>query len=158
MYSWLTPAFLTLALVPLEAKPLPGDSPPLEGSWAVLEMIIDGKALPPEQCRKLKLEFSSNVLRMIGYERDDLPTLYKIHLDAKTTPASIDVTPDVAGSKKLDPILGIYALEGDSLKLVFPAELTVKGRTREFAAPAGSKLVLFRLERGKLQPERDPPR
>jgi uncharacterized protein (TIGR03067 family) len=156
MYSCITPVFFALALVPLDPKPLPKDSTPLEGTWEVTEMIVNGNALAPEACRKLKLEFSNNVLRIVGAE-SDLPKLYKFTVDAKTNPASIDVIPDVNGSEKLDPIFGIYALDGDRLKLVIPVEVTVKGRTREFAAPAGSKLMFFRLKRAKPAGEGDAP-
>lgn len=102
----------------------------LEGKWKVVSVERDGKAneMLTDAIRTMK----DGKYELKPKTGDTVTGGYKI-VDAKAKPKTIDFTPD-GGQFKGKTLLGIYAIDGDTLKICFaepgkdrPTEFTSKG-------------------------------
>src|SRR3954451_17484205 len=86
------------------------DQDKLQGVWRVLTIEVDGRYVPDEQAEKFKVAVAKDklILGMAGKER-----LTRYKLDAMASPKTIDLT----GVDDGQTALGIYGLDGDSLKI-----------------------------------------
>jgi uncharacterized protein (TIGR03067 family) len=119
----------------------------LQGTWLLVYQQMNGKKLPDEKAAEMfhgKMVFAGNKLRYsVELPGFDFGFVYK--LDSTQQPTAIDLemtdTPDQhdIGQK----FLGIYLLEGDSLKI---CQSPIK-RPTEFKAEAGSGNTLIVLKR-----------
>jgi uncharacterized protein (TIGR03067 family) len=132
MYALLT---LTLFVTADATK----DAANLEGTWVVVAASSGGK--PKEDIKGDKVTFKDGAIMIKTKEKDEKGT-YK--LDPGKKPTEIDITEE--GAQK--PMLGIYLLEGDTLKLcIMPGE--GKQRPTEFASKEGSEQMVIELKREK---------
>jgi uncharacterized protein (TIGR03067 family) len=113
----------------------------LLGTWKLVERIIDGKKVD----QKGTWTFSGN---QILYGPDAaVHAVFK--LDATKRPRTLDFDHVAKDGKILDMVLGIYELEGDTLKLCvsIPGKSDVRPRT--FESKEGSGHTLTVLQRVK---------
>jgi uncharacterized protein (TIGR03067 family) len=78
-----------------------------------------------------------------GNKREPL----RFELDATKSPRTLDLYMMV-GDKEKGPIKGIYALEGDTLKICY-AQLPGDERPKTFASPPKSRTYYISLKRAK---------
>jgi uncharacterized protein (TIGR03067 family) len=116
----------------------------IQGSWTIISSEKDGK---PEESRKnVKVVFTGDQFVRTSKEN----TLKgSVALNPAVKPMWMDTT-FVEGPDKKKTFLGIYALEGDTLKICFADE--GKQRPTEFATKAGGGLSLVVMNRDKPTP------
>ena len=116
----------------------PGDSKKdlerMQGDWAADSFVIDGMQLPDDDARAFFRTVKGDAYTVARYKR----VLGKgtIKLDAGKKPKAIDAL--AAGRDK--PLLGIYELDGDRMKLCFAGP--GKERPTAFTSAAGSGQTL----------------
>jgi uncharacterized protein (TIGR03067 family) len=91
------------------------DQEKLLGNWTVVSGQEDGKALPPEKVKGSQVVITKDTFTCQEETQKRMMT-YK--LDASTTPKQIELT-TTEGSDKGKTSHGIYALDGDALKICF---------------------------------------
>jgi uncharacterized protein (TIGR03067 family) len=140
---------LVLALIPLmllaadKAKkeaPKP-DLERLMGRWIVVSGESDGTAAPENVLKQARMIFQGDRLTASSANGKTDVLRFKIDPSAKTK------TIDITHEKKRQTILGIYALDGDRLKLCLGAPGSA--RPREFVTKKGSGVLLLVLDREK---------
>ena len=111
------------------------DAAAIQGTWACAAAVVDGKPLDESTTARLRLVMTAERYRT---ERGDDEVLFDstYRLDPKHDPRHIDMTGtegDAAGKQAL----GIYSLEGDTLKTCY----TRPGgqRPKSFESKPGSK-------------------
>jgi uncharacterized protein (TIGR03067 family) len=114
----------------------------LRGTWQVSKAIEDGKSVPEEERKAMKIVFSDDTMKLsnpVGNREIDL----KFKLNPAQKPKAIDIVGQ-AGPFKGEAAMGIYELDGDTLTLC----IETTERPKECKAPQGLKLVLV-LKRSK---------
>jgi uncharacterized protein (TIGR03067 family) len=115
----------------------------IQGTWKIVALEVDGKQAPAEIVATLKLVFKDDTLTFTPGEPSF--TNYKFKLDPATKPAGFAMT-HTDGTQKGETDKGIYALEGDRLKICF----CLSGKIpKEFTAKAKSGQWMYSLEREK---------
>lgn len=114
----------------------------LLGTWVVVSAERKGEQAPAERIHKLKVIFRSDKVIVTDGDRDDQAT-YTV--DPNQKPSTIDLT--AVKDKKV--VLGIYSLEGDSLKICYDPDGEAKERPDAFTSTAGKGRVLMILKRDK---------
>jgi uncharacterized protein (TIGR03067 family) len=117
----------------------------LQGVWAAQSMEADGKATPAEAVKQMRFTFRGDKLLLRGNFKDDREQECPFTVDPKKMPKQLDFTPP----KEKKPILGIYEVTGDELKVCLRHASSSEGRPTEFVSKADSKLVLIVFKRQK---------
>jgi uncharacterized protein (TIGR03067 family) len=112
----------------------------LEGKWVIVSAERDGKA--DESMKDTIREHKGNKYTMTSKNGKSFEGTMKLDTKAKT----IDFTPS-GGTYKDKTLLGIFELEGDTLKIAFAEP--GKDRPKEFASKPGSGVVLAVHKRAK---------
>src|SRR5262245_61577214 len=108
-----------------------------QGSWNIESSVMGGMELPADQLNgfiiifegdKHTLKFGDKVFQ-VGTQK----------IDPSKSPKTVDVTM-TEGPEQGAVMLGIYGIDGDTLKVCFDS----KGKTRptEFKSPAGSEIFV----------------
>ena len=111
------------------------DSTAIRGTWACAAAVVDGKSLDENTTAKLRLVMTAERYRTeLGDDEVLFDSTYR--LDPGHDPRHIEMTGtegDAAGKQAL----GIYSLEGDTLKICY----TMPGgqRPKSFESKPGSK-------------------
>lgn len=125
--------------LPAEEK---SDQDKVQGKWKIDSGTRGGNPLPDEVTKSAVIVFDGNKMKMTvtrdGQEQNREMTF---KLDQAAKPKAIDV--EISGK----PGLGIYTLEGDTLKICHGEE--GDARPTEFASKEGSKVTLIVLKRTK---------
>lgn len=132
-----------VVLAPGLAQDSGQDGSRLQGSWTVVAAEREGK--PTEVIKGDKLIISGTgytIKTKKGTEQKGMLTL-----SPSANPKTIDLIP-TDGPQKDKPMLGIYTLEGDKLKLCW-VEPPGKDRPTAFATRADSRLALVTFQRDK---------
>jgi uncharacterized protein (TIGR03067 family) len=116
----------------------------LQGTWRVETWEEGGKALPAADLKKRTLFFGGNIFVLRG--GDKLVRAGAAQLDPGKTPRTINLSVK-EGEGKDGVLLGIYSLEGDTLKLCFDPE--GQSRPTDFAPEAKAKFTLVTLKKPK---------
>ena len=115
----------------------------IQGTWKIVTLEADGKQAPAEIVATLKFVFKDDTLTIVPGEPSF--TNYKFKLDRATKPAGFSMT-HADGTQKGQTDEGIYALNGDDLKICF----CLSGKIpKEFTAKAKSGQWMYSLEREK---------
>jgi uncharacterized protein (TIGR03067 family) len=115
----------------------------LEGSWRFDTMETEGKAVPIESFKGIRLVLKGDRFTMV----EPMATYGGSYtVDPTARPKTLDVT-FTEGPEKGKTAYGIYDLEGDTYKVCIG--LTGKPRPTEFASKPGSGHVLEVLKREK---------
>jgi|SRR6266481_5777979 uncharacterized protein (TIGR03067 family) len=114
----------------------------LQGSWSVTALNVEGQKMSADMLANAQITIKGNRFTSTG-----MGAVYKgtLELDASKSPQHLTMKFD-AGPEKGNTNLGIYKLEGDTLKLCLATRGAV--RPSRFAAPAGSGFALETLTRG----------
>jgi len=121
------------------------DQDGLQGSWEVVELVMDGKPAPEATRKEIKIVFKGEKMTLTGPEGIGKRE-FSFKLDPSKKPKSIDFNP-LEGQFKGKTSPAIYELKRDELKLCMPNR--GKERPTEFKAGEGSNLGLFVLKRSK---------
>jgi uncharacterized protein (TIGR03067 family) len=116
----------------------------LQGTWNLVSMEVEGHAVPPEDFRGWNAVYEGDTLTLrVGNEvrRRGIETL-----DAARNPKAIN-TWDLDGPYEDLTVPGIYALDGDSLKLCFARP--GQPRPTEFTTTRGTAFLYVVYERKK---------
>jgi uncharacterized protein (TIGR03067 family) len=118
------------------------DSRALRGTWSCTAAVIDGKPLADNVVKALRLTLTAD--RYKTERGDEILFDSTYHLDPRTNPKQIEMT-GTEGDAAGKPALGIYALDGDTLKICYT--LPGHDRPKDFASPPGSKTFLITWKR-----------
>ncbi len=108
----------------------------LQGTWSVVSMEMDGKLLPDETRRKIKLTITGENFTFDNGE-DTHGGRYKV--DPTQDPKELDIV-ITRGDEKGKVYLVSYKFEGD--RMIQCMELSNQRRPREFTGKAGSGCAL----------------
>jgi uncharacterized protein (TIGR03067 family) len=127
------------------AQPAQEAQKQLQGAWTATQAERDGK--PADDVVGHRLSFTGNRFQI---QSKDGKLLYTgtVRMDPSAKPAAIDFT-HTDGTLKGKAWKGIYALEGDTLKICDNAPDLDKGRPAAFEAKSGSGYVLVTFKRAK---------
>ncbi len=119
------------------------DKDAIVGTWGFVSGERDGEQAPDE-LKTMKLAFKEGDKATLTIKDDTKEAKYK--LDAAKKPREIALT--VTENGKEETVRGIYELDGDNLKICFPADPA--GETpKEFTGKKGSNQMLVVLKRSK---------
>ena len=118
---------------------------PILGVWVAESLEADGKAAPPEAISRMRFNFKEAKLLVRGNFQDDREEECTYKIDPKQSPSHLEFTP----AKEKKPVLGIYEVTGDKLKLCLRHGNSTEGRPTEFATKEGSQLILVVFKREK---------
>lgn len=129
--------------VPLDANEDKTDLKKLEGNWVVVAGEERGKPAPEEKIKKLvmRFAFTGNKVK-VNLGKDEKSQEGTFTIDATKKPKHIDMK---AGDLE---IRGIYAIDGDTLKLCLVKEKKYE-RPGDFTTKVGDGHGLFVLKREK---------
>jgi uncharacterized protein (TIGR03067 family) len=118
----------------------------VEGAWQPTTREVDGKKASEDDLKKAKLTFASE--GKVTVERDGKTAMEGkwTNIDPTKTPKTMD-TEITEGEQKGKTTLGIYEIDGDTLKICFAAP--GKDRPTKFAAGEGSGCTLVTYKRSK---------
>lgn len=117
----------------------------LQGVWIAKSMEADGKPAPAEAVKRMRFTFKGDKLLVRGNHDDGSEEECGYEIDAKKSPKQLDFTPP----KQKKPVLGIYEIKGDELKLCLRHNGSAEGRPTEFSTKPESKLILMVFKRAK---------
>ncbi|HXG10193.1 MAG TPA: TIGR03067 domain-containing protein [Gemmataceae bacterium] len=114
----------------------------LQGTWRVVSLVADGKPVPAEAIARARFVFQGK--KLMTQEGDKKISEGFVRLDSRRKPATIEISPEWLPERG-KTTRGIYAFEGDVLKLV----LSPVGEEppAAFASPIGSGHAFFTLKR-----------
>ena len=104
----------------------------IQGTWKIVALEADGKQAPAEIVAMLKFVFKDDTLTCVPGEPGF--TNYKFKLDPATKPAGFAMT-HADGTKQGETDKGIYALEGDRLKICFCSQARFPANLRRRPDP-----------------------
>jgi uncharacterized protein (TIGR03067 family) len=143
--SALCGLILGTALAPAFAQPAAEAQRQLQGSWTATQAERDGK--PADDVVGHRLSFTGNRFQI---QAKDGKPLYagSVRVDPSARPAAIDFA-HAEGALKGKAWKGIYALDGDTLRVCDNAPNLDKDRPVAFEARSGSGHVLVTFKRAK---------
>jgi uncharacterized protein (TIGR03067 family) len=115
----------------------------IQGHWAQLSMVVDGAKVPDDEAQALFRSMKDDKYTIYQFKKVIGKGTFKV--DASRKPKTIDAT-TTAGGRSLT-LLGIYELDGDTLKLCFAPP--GKPRPSDFTSKKGSEHRLSVWEREK---------
>jgi uncharacterized protein (TIGR03067 family) len=136
----LLPAALTAGLfIAADAKDdaVKKDMDALQGKWAVLSMDLDGQPVTLVRDAARVIKDDKYTLTLLS----DLTVESKFKIDPTAKPKTIAATAS-SGPYKDKELLGIYELDGDTLKICFA--LPGKDRPTEFKSKEGCMLFIHK--------------
>jgi uncharacterized protein (TIGR03067 family) len=135
-----------LGLIVVCGRAAPTDKPKdnLEGTWEVLEFVMNGDEMPEKERKAMRFVVKGDKLSLsgLGDKRE-----FTVKLDPTKKPKAIDFV-SIGGPYDGQTGPGIYDLDGDALKLCVPNAPT-KDRPTEFKSEKGAVLAYMVLKRMK---------
>jgi uncharacterized protein (TIGR03067 family) len=116
----------------------------IDGNWLVESIVRDPREKGEGEAKGLRVVISGQKVVVKAAGEDKVLGKAIIKIDAAAKPKAIDIT----GEGETDAVLGIYELEGDTLKLSF-APPKKKQRPTEVSATPGSQQTVLTLKRKK---------
>jgi uncharacterized protein (TIGR03067 family) len=117
-----------------------GDQDKFQGTWKAEKMTRGGMDAPAEETEKMTIEFKGN--KAIPMKDGKSEDAAEFSLDETKKPKTMDIKPP----KEDKTFLGIYELNGDTLKICFARD---GGRPEKFESPEGSMNMVIVLKRVK---------
>jgi uncharacterized protein (TIGR03067 family) len=136
---WCALVLVAVALVTAVASPDEKgkkDMDQLQGTWACVSAQSDGKPIPEDVVKQLRLVLARD--QYTTSKGDQVLFAGTFTLNADRTPKELDIVAG-EGESKGQVAKGIYDLDGDTLKLCYPLAAG-KDRPKEFASTPGSGL------------------
>ena len=123
-------------------KGVEGDLKKIQGTWKFTAHEMDGKAMPADELKKLKITFTGD---KFSVEHDGKVVQAGTHkLDGSKKPGQID-SKVTEGEGKGGMMLGIYEMKGDTVKVCF--DPTGKERPTSLTAKAGQFSATIQREK-----------
>lgn len=121
------------------------DAVAIQGTWKMIRGELDGKPLTPDEIADGKVVIGPDIFTISS--KGKRAETWRYVLDPTKKPRAIDFFE----AKSKDAAPGIYALEGDQLKVCWRLGEDTKSieRPTEFKSAAGSAVVLIVLQRQK---------
>ena len=116
----------------------------IQGSWAVVALVENGKGIPKDETDRLDVAIKGD--RLTVNNKGKLESVYQIKLDPKPKLKAIDMIL-TDGKDKTQVAPGIYLLEGDTLKICVDEEL--KNRPASFEEKDTKTCSVITLKRKK---------
>lgn len=137
---------LTVCVPGLRAEDKAAVLKKLQGTWRIVSGTIDEDKLGEAQVLGGTLVIEGTKYKMRNKKGED-PTMPAdvgtFAIDPSKTPAQIDLTYDFLGSPTTGK--GIYALDGDSLKICY--DFTTENRPGNFEAKKGQVTLVLKREK-----------
>jgi uncharacterized protein (TIGR03067 family) len=105
----------------------------MQGDWQAVSRVVDGTPFPDDDAQSMFRTVKGDQYTIFLFQKP--LGKGKMKLDATKTPRAIDALPEGPAGKS-GPILGIYEISGDTLKMCFAQP--GKERPKDFACKAGS--------------------
>jgi uncharacterized protein (TIGR03067 family) len=143
----LAPALLLLLIAPASySDDAKTEIDKFQGTWAVVSYEENGQKLPEEEVKKVRFVFDQD--RYEVKRGDDVEEVGTIKLDTSKNPKRIDLKIQKAPIGEGETQLGVYQLDGDSLKICVSVPPGSKDRPSAFEK-AGTNELLIVLKRKK---------
>ena len=138
-----------LTVVLVVAAPAPPekdkkDEEKIQGTWTIVSAQSGGENKPADETKAIKFIIKGDLITIQDPKREEKATF---KLDSTKKPKTIDLIPSEKEGKG-EPVLGIYELKDDDLKICF-VHGGKGGRPTEFASKADTNLSLIVLKRAK---------
>lgn len=117
----------------------------LIGVWVAKSVERDGKSAPAEVVKSMRLTFQKDKVLIRGNFNSDREDEVPYKIDPKATPKTWDFAPP--GETK--PILPIYEIKGDELKVCLRHANSPGGRPTEFTTKPQSGQILMVFQKQK---------
>jgi uncharacterized protein (TIGR03067 family) len=138
-------AFALAAILARSEEPARGPAAKLLGTWTIASGEKDGQKEPAERLKGTEVQITKDTIIVTGRDAaHSYKASYK--LDLKHRPHAITMKA-LDGPDKGKPALGIFQLEGDTLKLCYA--LPGERSPEDFTTRPGSRHMLFILKRAK---------
>ena len=121
------------------------DAVAVRGSWTCVSAVVDGKPLSEKTARKLKLTLTADRYKTERGDEVLFDSTYR--LDPGQKPPRIEMI-GTEGDAAGKPALGIYSLEGDTLKICYTMPGGKRPERFESAAGSGASLVVWARAKG----------
>ncbi len=137
---------LAVAIAAPAVKDKPKAEPPsIVGEWDGVKAVSGGRE-KPVPAGGIVFVFAKDGTLTVTESGRNGPGALSYELDAKKSPAQIDLTPPAG--KADSPMLGIFKIEGDTLTMCL-ADGKDSTRPTQFESPAGTHSILMTLKRAK---------
>lgn len=140
----------SLLLVLAGIAAAPDDNAALQGVWNAKSMESDGRPEPAGSVKQMRFTFKGDKLLIRGNFQNDREEECSYKIDASKSPKHLDFTPPT--EKK--PILAIYEIKGDELKMCIRHGNSSGGRPKEFSSKPGSNFILLVFVKAKPEPKK----
>ena len=114
----------------------------LQGTWQIESLEEDGKKIAAAELKERTLFFGKDTF--LFKREDNTLQIGMLKLDPSKTLKTVNAT-IMRGPQKGDTMLGIYALDGDKLRICF--HMPGEERPKEFTAPSDSGRVFMTCKR-----------
>lgn len=139
-----------VAVVLLHAGETPSDLDRMQGTWSVVSLAEQGKAIPATETDVLEFIVKKDVVSI--YEKGKLEFQYQMTLDSTKTPKTIDFKHLIGEDKgRVEP--GIFAFDGDKLKLALDEKR--KGRPTVFEGKETETYNVIVLKKKTENPKKE---
>ena len=117
----------------------------MQGVWNAQTIEKDGTKVPAEAAKRMRFTFQVDLLLITGNTASEKEVGSPYKVDSTKSPKQFEFTPP----DETKPILGIYELTEDELKVCMRHASSDKGRPTEFKTTAESDLILVVFKRQK---------
>jgi uncharacterized protein (TIGR03067 family) len=116
----------------------------MQGDWTATSTVIDGRKLADDEAQGVFRTIKDDTYTLSSFDKPLGKGTFT--LDATKKPKTIDARP-ASAAKETPPLLGIYEIDGDTLRLCFAG--SGKERPKDFACKEGSGHTLTVWQREK---------
>lgn len=133
-----------LLVTAVTAQENAGDLKKMQGTWSVEKMVENGREAPAKDLKGIQMTIRGHNYHFTGGEEN-----YKgyLRIDSSKKPKQLEATFVESNGEEKGRALGIYELQGDTLKMCWRHE--GKDRPTEFASERGSGTRYVVLKRDR---------